>query len=156
MRACDGDAEADVEMMPFVSAIEVLRGHELLPRCDEKRAHVRLVPDVMAGDEFAEPVEAFGQKTRILAAVLYHPLDEGVPALSRRRGAPVISAGDIGQGSAGGERRTLHGHAEDEFAPIQGRPHIHWHIGAQRLATVKREIAGLAFLTLKPPASRSR
>jgi hypothetical protein len=32
MRAGDGDAEADVEMMPFVSAIEILRGHELFGR----------------------------------------------------------------------------------------------------------------------------
>src|SRR4029077_18248935 len=100
MRAGDGDAEADAEMMPFVSAIEVLRSHELLARCEEKRAHVRLVPHVMAGDEVMEPVEAFAQKTRILAAVLHHPFDEGVTALSRRQGAPVISAGDIGQGRA--------------------------------------------------------
>src|SRR5580693_7392858 len=98
MRAGDGDAEADVEMMPFVSAIEVLRRHELLARCEEKRAHVRFVPHVMA-------VDAFTQKMRVLAAVLHHPLDEGVTALSWGRSAPVISAGDIGQGRAGGERR---------------------------------------------------
>jgi hypothetical protein len=96
MRAGDGDAEADVEMMPFVSAIEILGGHELLARCEEKRADIRLVPHVMAGDEFTESVEAFAQKMPVLAAVLHHPVDKGVPALSRGRGAPVISAGHVG------------------------------------------------------------
>jgi hypothetical protein len=74
----------------------------------------------MAGDEFTESVEALAQKMRILAAVLHHPLDEGVPALSRGRGAPVISAGHVGQSWAGSERRRLHGRAENELASI------HW------------------------------
>ena len=91
----------------------------------------------MAGDKLFEPVEAFAQKTRILAMVLHHPFDEGVTALPWRRGAPVISAGHVCQGREGGERGSLHGRADDEFASIHGKPHIHWLIGAQRLATVK-------------------
>src|ERR1700722_18576065 len=102
MRAGDGDAEADVEMMPFVSAMEVLRGHELLARRQEIGAHIRLVPHIVADDELTEPIEAFAQKTRVLAAILHHPFDESVAALSRRRRAPVISAGHVGQSRGGG------------------------------------------------------
>jgi len=84
MWAGDGDAEADVEMMPFVSAIEVLRGHELLARCEEKRAHVRLLPHVVTSDELTESVEALAQKFRVLAAVLHHPFDESLAIRTRR------------------------------------------------------------------------
>ena len=130
MRAGDGDAEADVEMMPFVSAIEVLRGHELLARREEEGADIGFVPDVVMGDKLLQAVATLAQKLRVLAAVLHHPFDEGLAALPRRRGAPVVSARHIGQRGAGGERRDLSGRADDELTPVHGKLHSHWLIRA--------------------------
>ena len=97
VRAGDGDAEADVEMMPFIGAVEVLGGHELLARGHQIGADVGLVPDVAMADELLQPVPALPEELRVLAAVLHHPFDEGFAGLPRRRDAPVVGRRHVGE-----------------------------------------------------------
>ena len=105
MRASDGDAEADVEMMPFVGAVEVLRGHELLARREQEGAHVGLVPDVVMGEELAEPVEALEPEIAGPRRGWRPSIRRTPRGSARRRGGPVVGRRDIGESGAAGERR---------------------------------------------------
>ena len=69
VRAGNGDAEADVEVMPFIGAVDVLRRHEFFARGQEIGADVGVVPDVVVGDDLLEAVPALAKKARVLAAV---------------------------------------------------------------------------------------
>ena len=88
--AGDGDAEADVEVVPFVGAVEVLGGDEVFAWGHQIGADVGLVPDVLVTDQLLEPVPALPEEPGILAAVPDHPFDEGLARPTRRRRGPVV------------------------------------------------------------------
>jgi hypothetical protein len=96
MRPGDGDAKADVEMMPLIGARKILGRDEFLARGQQEGALVRLVPHVLMRDELQETIEALAEEARVLAAVLLHPGDEGFAVVHRRGGAGGEGRGDVG------------------------------------------------------------
>jgi len=119
MRAGDGDAEADVEVMPFVRAVQVFRRDELFARGHEIGADVGFVPDVVVRDDLLETIPSLTKEAPVLASVARHPFDERLATLPRRRDVPLIGRRDNGDG----RRRRGDGRADQEPTPIDGESH---------------------------------
>ncbi len=135
MRAGDGDAEADVEVMPLVGAVEVFGGDEVFARGHQISADVRLVPDVLMTDQLLQPVPALAQEVRVLAAVLHHPFDEGFARRARRRDAPVVCRRNAGR-RRGAERGA--GGPDEKMTPVHRGALLTRRMGKQSRHAVKR------------------
>src|SRR5208337_496899 len=109
----DGDAEADVEIVPGIGLVLVRGQDELLARRHQEGALVLPGPQVVKGQNLAIAVEAALEVFRLLAAILDHPGDktrlvgEGRPhvAAEWRRGP-------------GRKRREADGRANQKFASV--------------------------------------
>src|SRR5271163_4526082 len=78
---------------------------------------------------------------RVLAAVLDHPVDERLVALSRRRSAPVVRRRHVGERPPGGERRARGlSHSDQKAAPVHCKPRVGSLIGEKTVPPVKREM----------------